>query len=106
MFTQFAILGWIRSGHGIRKTFANCRVHHFFEISRFIRKRVLNDVSNTILYISYIALAVAPFLGSIAVDPLMGPGPAHEGINSYSAQEGINSKGNIIGTQYLLVYPI
>ena len=24
-----------------------------------------------------------------------GPGPAHEGMNSYSAQEGINSKGNI-----------
>ena len=23
-------------------------------------------------------------------------GPAHEGINSYSTQEGINSKGNII----------
>ena len=25
-----------------------------------------------------------------------GPGPAHERINSYSAQEGINSKGNIV----------
>ena len=25
-----------------------------------------------------------------------GPGPAHEGIDSCSAQEGINSKGNII----------
>ena len=25
-----------------------------------------------------------------------GPGPAHEGMNSYSAQEGIDSKGNII----------
>ena len=24
------------------------------------------------------------------------PGPAHEGIDSYSAQEGIDSKGNII----------
>ena len=27
-----------------------------------------------------------------------GLGPAHEGINSYSAQEGINSKGNILAT--------
>ena len=29
-----------------------------------------------------------------------GPGPAHEGIDSYSAQEGINSKGNIIDIKY------
>ena len=28
--------------------------------------------------------------------PGPGPAPAHEGINSYSAQEGIDSKGNII----------
>ena len=32
--------------------------------------------------------------GRVGPDP--GPGPAHEGIDSYSAQEGINSKGNII----------
>ena len=25
-----------------------------------------------------------------------GPGPAHEGIDSYSAQDGINNKGDII----------
>ena len=32
-----------------------------------------------------------------------GLGPAHEGINSYSAQEGINSKTNIIP---YLIYPL
>ena len=29
-----------------------------------------------------------------------GPGPAREGIESYSAQEGIDSKGNIIDIYY------
>ena len=30
----------------------------------------------------------------------LGPGPAHEGINSCSAQEGINSNGNNIDIQF------
>ena len=33
-----------------------------------------------------------------------GPGPADAGINRYSAQEGINSKGNIIDIQYPIIY--
>ena len=32
-----------------------------------------------------------------------GPGPVHAGINSYSAQEGVNSKGNMIDV-YIYVY--
>ena len=46
---------------------------------------------NEVLYINYNALVISPFFC---------PGPAHGGLNSYSAQEGIKSKGNIVNMEY------
>ena len=40
--------------------------------------------------------AEGPLRDGLADGAGPGPGPAHEGIDSYSAQEGINSNGNMI----------